>query len=57
MVVSPCKSRRKKAKSNQKSSRRFKAQASPRRKGINQNLEGLDEELMGDNQIYEDAEE
>ena len=42
MVISPNKSKRKKAKSNQKSTRRYKTHISPRKKRINQDLEDLD---------------
>ena len=58
LIVSPSKSKRKKHKSNQKSTRRSKMHISPRKgKKINQDLEDLGQGFYEEDQINEDFEE
>jgi hypothetical protein len=45
MMASPCKSKRKKLRSNQKSTRRYKSHKSPRKKRINGDLEDLGQDI------------
>lgn len=55
MITSPCKSKRKKMRSNQKSTRRYKSHKSPRKKRFNGDLEDLGQDIQEEE--YDDVDE
>ena len=57
MMASPCKSKRKKMRSNQKSTRRYKSHKSPRKKRINGDLEDLGQDIQEEENDDMDEEE
>ena len=56
-MMSPCKSKRKKLRSNQKSTRRYKSHKSPRKKRINGDLEDLGQDIQEEDYDEIDEEE